>query len=147
VGELAEHIAAWETDKAIDVLTATERKRVKTALHQFHLPKMDDLRFLEYDDLRGEIRLSEEISDVEIYLDIVPGIDVPWGYYYLGLSGFNLLLLTAVWIGVPTVAQFSALSWAMFFVVVYAISAMVHAYWNHTQTRFGVDERPPEVDT
>ena len=147
VGDLAERIAAWEDGKPIDSLTAAERKRVKTALHQFHLPKMDDLRFLEYDTSRGEVRLSEEISDVEIYLDIVPGLDVPWGYYYFGLSGISLLLLTGSWAGMPVLAGVPGLSWAMFFVVVYTVSAAVHAYWNYTQTRFGVDERPPGVDT
>ncbi|MFO7927777.1 hypothetical protein [Natronomonas sp.] len=146
VGELAEQIAAWECGKAIDSLTAAERKRAKTALHQFHLPKMDDLRFLEYDSHRGEVRLSDEISDVDIYLDIVPGLDVPWGYYYFGLSGFHLLLLTGAWAGVPVLSSVPWLSWALFFVVVYAVSATVHAYWNYTQTRFGVDERPPGVD-
>ena len=147
VSELAEQIAAWESGKAIESLTAAERKRVKTALHQFHLPKMDELRFIEYDTHRGEVRLSEEFSDVEIYLDIVPGLDVPWGFYYLGLSGVNLLLLAGSWAGIPLLSGVSGLSWAMFFVVVYAVSSAVHAYWNHTQTRFGVDEHPPGAET
>jgi predicted house-cleaning noncanonical NTP pyrophosphatase (MazG superfamily) len=146
VGELAEQIASWETGKAAELLTAAERKRVKTALHQFHLPKMHDLRFVEYDSHRGDVRLTDEISDVEIYLDIVPGLDVPWGYYYLGISGFNFLLLAGVWADVPLFSTVPALSLATFFVIVYALSATFHAYWNHTQTRFGVDEHPPKVD-
>lgn len=146
VSNVAEQIAAWENGKAVDSLTAAERKRVKTALHQFHLPKMDDLRFLEYDSRRGEVQLSEEFSDVEIYLDIVPGLDVPWGYYYLGLSGIQLLLVTSAWAGVPLLADVPWLSWVLFIMVVYAVSAAVHAYWNYTQTRFGVDEHPPGVD-
>lgn len=145
VGEIAEQIAAWETDKPRDLLTAAERKRVKTALHQFHFPKMDDLRFIEYDSRRGEVRLRDDISDVEIYLDIVPGIDIPWGTYYLLLSSVNAVLLLGIWFDAPVVGAFPVLSWATFFVVVYAVSAIVHAYWNHCQTRFGVDERPPEV--
>ena len=147
VGELAEQIAAWELEKSRAQLTAAERKRVKTALHQFHFPKMDELRFIEYDTHRGEVRLSEEFSDVEIYLDIVPGLDVPWGFYYLGLSGVNVLLLAGVWAGIPLLSAVPWLSLAMFFVIVYAVSAAVHAYWNHTQTRFGVDEQPPGGET
>lgn len=145
VGRLAEQIASWELAKPPKQLTAAERKRVKTALHQFHLPKMDDLRFVEYDSDRGNVRLAEEVSDVEIYLDIVPGLDVPWGQYYLGLSVLNLSLLTAFLTGVPLVSDLSALSWAVFFLIVYGSSAVFHAYWNRTQTRFGVDEQPPEV--
>lgn len=145
VGELAERIAAWEEGKTPEELTAEERKRVKTALHQFHLPKMDELRFVEYDNHRGEVRLSEETADVEIYLDIVPRLDVPWGHYYLGLSALNVLLLGGVWAGLPVLSWIPSFSWAIFFVVVYAVSAVVHTYWNRTQTRFGVDERPPEV--
>lgn len=145
VGDLAERIAAWESEKPPERLTAAERKRVKTALHQFHLPKMDDLRFVEYDANRGKVRLTDEVADVEIYLDIVPGLDVPWGHYYLGLSGLNLLFLTGFVAGVPLLSGVPALSLALFLVAVYGSSALFHAYWNHTQTRFGVDERPPEV--
>ncbi|WP_449267296.1 DUF7344 domain-containing protein [Halalkalirubrum salinum] len=145
VGKLAEQIASWELAKPPEQLTAAERKRVKTALHQFHLPKMDDLRFVKYDSDRGAVRLAEEVSDVEIYLDIVPRLDIPWGQYYLGLSGLNLLLLTGSLIDAPLISDVSFLLWAVFFLVVYGISAIFHTYWNRTQTRFGVDEQPPEV--
>lgn len=141
--ELAEQVAAWETGKPIAKLHSRERKRVRTALHQFHLPKMDDLRFIEYDGQRGEVTLAEETADLDIYLDIVPGVDVPWGLYYACLTGFNLAVLAGVWLEIGPLSSFPPLSWAAFFVVAYGVSAVVHAYWNYRQTRFGVGERPP----
>lgn len=51
--ELAEHVAAWENEREADQLSYAERKRVQNALHQFHLPKMDDHGFVEYDTRRA----------------------------------------------------------------------------------------------
>lgn len=66
--ELAEHIAAKENDIEIEQLTSSQRKRVYIGLYQCHLPKMDELGVVEYDQSRGTIDLRD-ISQIEPFLD------------------------------------------------------------------------------
>ena len=49
-GELAEAIAAIETDQPVNQLNTQERKRVYIALYQHHLETLDETGAIEYDD-------------------------------------------------------------------------------------------------
>jgi hypothetical protein len=66
--ELAEHIAAKENDVEIEQLTSSQRKRVYIGLYQCHLPKMDELGVIEYNQSRGRIDL-QDISQIVPFLD------------------------------------------------------------------------------
>ena len=145
IGELAEQIASWEYDKPVDHLTAQERKRVVNALRQFHLPKMDDYGFVDYDAQRGTVALSEPASNCDFYVDVLPERGIPWGAYHLGLAGFCLLCLVGIGIGVFPFTIFSMFSWNVFFVAVFGASALGHYYDNHYRMRVGAREEPPEV--
>jgi hypothetical protein len=79
VSELAEQVASWENDKEIAGLTHQERKRVRNALRQFHLPKMDDHGFVEYDSRRGKVSLTDAAANTDFYIDSLTGRDIPWG--------------------------------------------------------------------
>ena len=57
LGELAEHVAAKENDIDRSELSSTQRKRVYIGLYQCHLPKMDDLDVVDYDQDRGTVEL------------------------------------------------------------------------------------------
>lgn len=143
--ELAEHVAAWENDKSVEQLTSAEAKRVKTALHQHHLPMMDGNGFVEYDSMRETVVLHERVADLEVYLDVVPGVDMPWSRYYLGLSVVGLVALGCALLDTGPFAWISGLSAAMFIAVVVLISALVHTYLNRTRLRLGGTGQPPEV--
>lgn len=143
--ELAEHVAAWENDKSIEQLTSAESKRVKTALHQHHLPMMDSNGFVEYDSVRETVVLDESVADLEVYLDVVPGVDIPWSRYYLGLSAVGLLALGCALLDTGPFAWISGLSAATFITVIVLISAFVHTYLNHTRLRLGGTGQPPEI--
>ncbi|WP_276271531.1 DUF7344 domain-containing protein [Haloarcula litorea] len=143
--ELAEHVAAWENEKPVDQLSSAEAKRVKTALHQHHLPKMDAQGFVEYDRQRETVALADAVSDLEVYLDVVPGGDVPWSLYYLGLSGLGLLALACVSFDLGPAAGVPDIACALFLVVAFLVSAGVHTYLNHAQLRLGSTADPPEV--
>ena len=145
VGELAEQIASWEYDKPIDRLTAQERKRVVTALRQFHLPKMDDYGFVEYDARRGTVELTEPASDCDFYVDVLPERGIPWGTYHLGLAGFCVLCLLGIGAGTVPFSLFSLFTWNVFFVTVFAVSAIGHYYDNKYRMRVGARDEPPEV--
>lgn len=145
--ELTNHVAAWEYDKEPKAVTAEERNRVSTALRQFHLPKMDDAGFVEYDRQRGEAVLREEAAELEVYLDVVPTRDVPWSQYYLGLTAVHVGLLAAAVAGVGPVGSGATAGFgvATFAIVTLGISAVVHAYYSREQ-QYGEGDSPPEVN-
>lgn len=142
--ELAEHAAAWENGTTIDELTPTDRKLMKTALHQHHLPRMDENGFIEYDPQRRTVRLSDAAAGLEVYLDVVPGKDVPWGPLYLGLAVFQGALLAAVWLELLAVAFLPALSWAVFCVISFGVVGLAHTYLSYSRLRLGATDRPPD---
>ncbi|WP_368279789.1 DUF7344 domain-containing protein [Halomarina oriensis] len=144
--ELVDNVAAWECGKEVNALTSTERNRVSTALHQFHLPKMDDCGFVEYDDRRGIVSLSEPATDLEVYLDVVPGRDIPWSRYYLGLAGVNTLVLVGCLVGVPPMSLLPVLSWLTFVVASFLLSAAVHTFYNRRLRIGSTTTPPPELD-
>ncbi|MFC6862479.1 hypothetical protein ACFQGE_03265 [Halomicroarcula sp. GCM10025817] len=143
--ELAEHVAAWENDKPVAELTSMETKRVKTALHQHHLPKMDESGFVVYDSGRETVELADAVADLEVYLDVVPGADVPWSLYYLGLSVVGLVVLGGAWSDLGPFASVPHLSGAAFLAVILLVSAVVHTYFNFSRLRLGTTADPPEV--
>jgi len=145
IGDLAEQIASWEYDKPADHLTAQERKRVQNALRQFHLPKMDDYGFVDYDSQRGTVELTEPVLNCDFYVDVLPERGIPWGTYYLGLAGFFTLCVVGIGIGTVQFTAFSMFSWNIFFLVVFGVSALGHYYDNHYRMRVGARDEPPEV--
>lgn len=64
VGELAEYIAAAENDCTINEVTSDERSRVYISLIQQHLPKLERLDLIDYDDDRKEIEPTERCARV-----------------------------------------------------------------------------------
>ena len=145
VRELADRIAAWENGKDADAITAQERKRVKTALQQHHLPKMEDVGFVEYDSRRGAVALADPVSDLEVYLDVVPSLEVPWGLYYLGLAVVGLVGIAGIGLGVYPFSLVSGFAWSAFCTATLLVSASVHAYFSYARLRFGADDSPPGV--
>jgi len=140
LSDLAEQVAAWELEKEVCELTSAERKRVYTSLQQTHLPTLDDAGMVRFED--GEIELTEEVERLDVYLDVVPGDSVPWGVYYLGLSGFGGLVLAGIWTEFVPTDPVPTLGWATLLVALFAVSALVHVYQNR-KYRLGELERPP----
>jgi len=100
VSELAEHVAALENDTTVARLSSQQRKRVYVGLYQCHLPKLDDMDVVAYDDDRGTVALGPNADQLTRYVDVATdvGDDDPraWHRYYLGLAGVGTLLLVAV---------------------------------------------------
>jgi DNA-binding transcriptional ArsR family regulator len=142
VGELATQIAAWENDVPTDAVTSKQRRRVYNALQQTHVPALDETGLVERD--RREVELTERAAELDVYLELVDGRDVPWSEYYLGVAGVGALVtgLTAFDFGpfaaVPDVAA------AVFLVVVVLVSAAANYHYQHGN-RLGEHDRPPEL--
>lgn len=140
LGDLAEQIAAWELDKEITQINSDERKRVYTSLQQTHLPTLADAGMITFEN--GEVALTDRADDLDVYLDIVPGNSVPWGTYYLGLSGFGISVLAGLWLDLLPTDSISALGWATIVIALFAVSAVVHVYQTRN-LRLGDVEMPP----
>ncbi|WP_281193565.1 hypothetical protein [Halorubrum sp. F4] len=127
LGEMVDTIAAWENDKEPVETEYADRKRVYTALRQTHLPKLHETGMIEYDRRRGELRPTERMDDVQLYLDYVPEHEIPWGQYYLGLSLLAaLLFFGSVLVG--TTSGVVSLSTAAIVVAAFLVSSSVHTY-------------------
>jgi hypothetical protein len=68
LSDVAEQVAAWEHDTTVEALSSKERKRVYVALYQSHLPKLDEVDVIEYDQHRGTLRPTRRIELLSPYL-------------------------------------------------------------------------------
>ena len=146
VSELAEQVAGWENNKATDQLSQKERKRVRSALRQFHLPKMAESGFIEYDTARCTVSLTDSTANANFYVDSLTGREIPWGVYYLGFSALSLLCLTGLWMGLYPLTLVSPLGYGVFFVTALTVSSIGHFYDNYYRMRLGARDTPLEVD-
>lgn len=126
--ELVDHVAAWENDTSIENLESSNRKCVYTALRQSHLPRMEAAGIIEYDHMRGEVKLTPDAEQVELYLERVPQDDISWSGYYLGLSAVSLALVTVTWADVFPFSGLSGLSLSALLACVFIASVAVHMY-------------------
>lgn len=142
ISQLTDQVASWENQKPIAQLTTQERKRVRNALRQFHLPKMADYGFIEYDSKRGMIALTTATAEANFYVDSLTGREIPWGVYYLGFSALSLGGLLGIWASVYPFALVSPLMYAVFVVTALSVSSIGHFYDNYYRMRLGGRSTP-----
>lgn len=96
LSDVAEHIAALENDTTIKAISSAQRKRVYVGLYQCHLPKMDDMDVVDFDQNRGTIELGPNADQLDPYLDEPNTRE--WHKLYMGvtLAGLGLFALTQV---------------------------------------------------
>lgn len=142
--ELSRQVAAWENGKRSDEVTPEERRRVYNALQQVHLPKMDEAGLIRYDSNRGTVGASEELTDLQIYLEIVPGDEIPWSQYYLLLGLLCASAALAAWLGALPLGDASGVALTAAMALLLTVSGLVHVYYNR-KMRIGDSERPPSA--
>ena len=135
VDTLAEHIAALETDESPPPRDV--RKSVYVSLHQTHLPKLNDLEIIDYDQREQMLELCERAEEVEVYMEVVPEGDISWATYYLGISGLGAATLLAVRFELFFVSKFGIEFWAWYFLALFGLSALYHFYVERKQRVFG----------
>lgn len=141
---LSEQLAAWENGIEIADVTPKERKRVYTALHQTHLPKMDSLGVVTYDRDRGTIELRNHVRAFDIYLDVVPADDLPWSQFYLALGAVFAALVTVGSLGVYPFSLVPGYGYALAVALVFAAAAGYHTY-RERETVVGGTDAPKDV--
>jgi hypothetical protein len=115
---------------------------VYNALQQTHVPELEDTGVVKVE--RREVELTERADELDIYLEVVPGADIPWSEYYLALGGVSLAVLVAVALGIGPFAALSGVGVGIFAVVAFLVSACANYYYQH-ESLLGGHERPPEL--
>ena len=147
LGELTDQVAAWENGVDVDAVSYDERKRVYTSLQQVHLPRMDNLDVVEFDDREGHVRIGIAAEHLDVYLEIVTGNDVSWSTFYLGLVAVNAGLLGGATLGLPVLSAIPGIGWAAFAVTTFLVASLAHMYLARTEMRLGETDAPPETQT
>ena len=131
--EIVDSVTAWENDMPIEEIDSDTRKCVYTALRQSHLPKLADTGIIEYDQLRGEARLTGTADELFRYLD-GPYSQSSWHRYYVGLAAGVSLIAGANWLGLAPIALVSWPALTAGTIVAFATIAVVHAVTVHSLT-------------
>jgi len=118
LSDLAEHIAALENDTDVASITSSQRKRVYVGLYQCHLPKMDDMDVVDFNQNRGIIERGPNAEQLYEYLDNGSKDRTDWPKYYLatavaGIAYSGLALAGAVGSAVVASVGFLVLCTAM----------------------------------
>ena len=108
--ELSERIAELETGQSPPPRNI--RQSAYVSLHQTHLPKLDNLGIIDYDESAKTVGLTERAQRVNVYMETVPRYGISWSEYYLAVSAVGLLLVIASVIGVPVLGAPGAVAWA-----------------------------------
>ena len=120
--DLSEYIAERETGESPPPRNI--RQSAYVSLHQTHLPKLDELGIVEYDESEKTVTLDEAASrEVSVYMETVPKYGISWSEYYVGVSVLGLLLLVAAWIDVPVVSSAPPAALTGAILVLIAVSA------------------------
>ena len=144
IRELSEQIAAWEYEIDRQDVSPTVRKRIYTALHQGHLPKMDRLGVIDYDNDRGTVCSADRVRDFDVYLDVVPHDDIPWNEFLLGIGAFMSALVVVSWLGVQPFGVVDGFVYAAF--TAFVITALSgYRVLTDTRTRIGRASSPAEI--
>lgn len=131
LGDLAESLALWEQDDSEAYLSHRERKRAYVSLYQVHLPKLDELDIVEYDQSRGTIHLGSGFEQVEQYLSRPTDRFTLHATYLTGvLVGpvvISLALISTVTLSFATyVAWFGAIIWIGLAVALYRYTILTN---------------------
>jgi hypothetical protein len=95
---------------------------------------------IDYDG--DEVELTDEAAQLDVYLDVVPEGSIPWGVYYLGLSGLSAVVLAGVWVDVVPTEFLPDLGWAALILAAFSISAVVQVVQSR-RYRLGEMDEPP----
>ena len=99
VRDLSEYVASVESGET--PAPRNVRQSAYVALHQTHLPKLDELGIVMYDSNAKEVSLASNAAEVAVYMEVVPKYAISWAEFYFGIGVLGLLTLVGRASGVP----------------------------------------------
>lgn len=133
VSRLTTLVAAMENETTPENVTYSERKRVYTSLHQSHLPKMDDLGIVEFDQRASTVEPATGLAEIDVYLDVVPESGLAWSEFYFGIGAFTLTFALLGWASVSPFGLLPGIAYAGVVGVVLMAVSVVHRTRTQTQ--------------
>lgn len=123
--DLAEQVAAWENETDPSEITEQERKRVYVSLYQTHIPRLDEVGIVDYDQDSGMIVLSEDAEHIDEYL-VTSEETTSWQQFYLILAVVSGLVLGLTVFEVSVFGALSETIAAGLVILAFAVTALVH---------------------
>lgn len=139
--ELAREVAAWENEIPAESLSKKQQKRVYVSLYQTHIPKLESIGVIEYDDDSGMITLTDRAAEVTTYLDSDESGSDAWYRYYIGLVVASLAAFTATVLDIWPFDSVSMTVVGLGIILSFAVLTVIYFY---TQYR---NARPPSDET
>jgi len=130
VSDIAEQVAAWEYETSPDAISRARRKSVYNSLIQTHLPKLEELRIVNFDADAGTATLTSRGEDIDIYL-VDDSTTIRWPQTYLGLGGGSLLSIVLNALGVTPFAMVQLSVLAGIFALFLCVVAVAHWHKIH----------------
>lgn len=124
---LAEALAEMETGESPPPRNI--RQSVYNSLHQTHLPKMDHLDLIEYDQDRKIVSMQPNIRQVDLYMEVVTPYNITWAEFYQFLMLFSLIIIVSSELGVPVLSTISPLIFASLFLALLGVST-IYRIWS-----------------
>jgi len=131
---LAEHVAAWENDTAVEDLSKQQRKRVYVSLYQTHVPKLAESGLVDYDQESGIVEMGTRADTVDRYLETEDD-GLAWQYLYLPLAVVGLLVVGLAGANVWVFAMLSQVELAIILSVGILVTAAAHGIVWYTSQR------------
>jgi DNA-binding transcriptional ArsR family regulator len=131
---VSRHIAARENDVAADEVTPSMRKPVYIALHQTHIPRLEEEGLVRVNGQGTELTLTEDGRALGRYVE-ADGDDVPWSVLYLGLSAVSCATVAAAAVGV---VPGSHVVWAAGIAGALTVTSVLYALSRRQPTRADV---------
>lgn len=106
--DLVEYVAARENDTDPREVSPEQRNRVRTALYQHHLGKLENAGFIDYDKRQGTVHLNGNTEAIERYIEGTEPARTPTIEYAAGLLIIGVaigLLLMPAWSSYVAVAM------------------------------------------
>lgn len=139
--DVAEQVAAWEHDTTTQALRSDERQRVYIALYQSHLPKLDKLGIINYNQSRGIVEPLPRVDELAGYLeqaesddDSAADTDRNFALPYLGVSAVGAVFVALTLFNVPGFAALSSWLVSVGLLATFALLSVFHAtvegFWN-----------------
>jgi len=147
IRDLSEQLAAWEYGTTTERVAPQERKRLYTALHQTHLPKMDDLGVVVYDRSRGTVRATDSVRQFDAYFEDKSAGYRAWSRAYLAVGCVLGLIATAGVAGVAPVTSVGGFWYALLAAAAIVGVAAVHAASESRRLVDVPDASPPTAST
>lgn len=128
IKDLSRGVAALENDIPVEDVTHEQRKRTYIALHQNHLPHLEEMGFVDTGRSGEAIKLTNRASLLSAYLNPEKEEEGVWLGAEIGLTLGGTLLVVLAWVDLYPLVLLPDLFYAVALTVALAIITVFRCY-------------------